>query len=109
MHQVQSRGQHNGLVVVGDLPFWLRIYADEIESLPNVFQKFVHVPLVPGRDHAIVGNFVQNVKLLDGYFIDAVHYVDTRYVFAVALNDIDKIIHSPIIPKHYVSVVNFVF
>ena len=35
---VETRRQHNGFIIIGNLPLWLRVNADEIKSLPDVFQ-----------------------------------------------------------------------
>jgi len=107
-HRTGLTGDNDRGLVVGNLSLGLGVDSNEIKVLPNLLHQLVEVPFILRTDRHIMGEFIKQVKLLNGDGIDLVEDIDAGHINAISLNNINQVIHCVIISEDDIAVSNFV-
>jgi len=98
----------DGCLVVGNLTLRLGVNTDQIQIVPNFAHQFVEVPLVLCTDRNVMGDFVENVELFNGDRVNLVEHIKAGNVDAIALDDINELIHGAVLSEGDIAVADSV-
>ena len=100
--------EHDGLVEVGFLSRLFRVDADQAHVVPRPSKEVVHPEFHVARDADAVRAAAQGIDLLDRQRVDFVVHVQTPDVLAVALQDVNELIHGDVFAEQQLAVMDLV-
>ena len=96
-------------LVIWNFTLWLCVDSDQVEVLPDSFEKFVEIPTEFTGNWNVVGNSIPNFELFEGDGINLVQNVDTWDVDSVSFDSVNKVIWGSVAGESNISVYKSVF
>jgi len=96
----------HGFAVVGHFSLGFGVDSDEVESVPDHVLEAVEVPLLECTDRADVLGLAEQVQFLQTQPVHFVQHLQTRNLFAVALDGVNQTVHvETLLHERHVAVV----